>query len=148
MHTLSEQATESYEQGRKTVGRFIKSADAREIIFVLGATEGINLVAQTWGRANIGRGDEIVVSAMEHHSNIVPWQILCEEKGAKLRVIPVNDAGELMLDEFEKSASALQKALDAVGYEGWGISEQPGEQSKDGAEMKDLSARMDKAFAS
>jgi cysteine desulfurase/selenocysteine lyase len=102
VHTLSEQATESYEQARKTVGRFIKAADAREIIFVRGATEGINLVAQTWGRANVGPGDEIIVSAMEHHSNIVPWQILCQEKGAKLRVIPVNDAGELILDEYEK----------------------------------------------
>ena len=84
------------------VGRFLNSADAREIVFVRGATEGINLVAQTWGRANVGRGDEIVVSAMEHHSNIVPWQILCEQKGARLRVAPVNDAGELMMDEFEK----------------------------------------------
>src|ERR1700733_14690954 len=102
VHTLSELATESYEQARKMVGRFLNSADAREIVFVRGATEGINLVAQTWGRANVGRGDEIVVSTMEHHSNIVPWQMLCEEKGARLRVVPVNDAGELMMDEFEK----------------------------------------------
>ena len=102
VHALSEQATESYEQARKIVRRFINSADPREIIFVRGATEGINLVAQTWGRANIRRGDEIVVSSMEHHSNIVPWQILCEQQGAHLRVAPVNDAGELMFDEFEK----------------------------------------------
>jgi cysteine desulfurase/selenocysteine lyase len=102
VHTLSEQATESYEQSRVTVQRFLNAADSREIIFVRGATEGINLVAQTWGRANIGRGDEIVISAMEHHSNIVPWQILCEQQGASLRIAPVNDAGELMLDEFEK----------------------------------------------
>jgi cysteine desulfurase/selenocysteine lyase len=102
VHALSEQATESYEQARKIVRRFINSADAREIVFVRGATEGINLVAQTWGRANIRRGDEIVVSTMEHHSNIVPWQILCAEKGANLRVAPVNDAGELMFEEFEK----------------------------------------------
>jgi cysteine desulfurase / selenocysteine lyase len=102
VHTLSEQATESYEQSRVTVQRFLNAADSREIIFVRGATEGINLVAQTWGRANIGRRDEIVISAMEHHSNIVPWQILCEQQGASLRIAPVNDAGELMLDEFEK----------------------------------------------
>jgi cysteine desulfurase / selenocysteine lyase len=102
VHTLSELATESYEQSRVTVQRFLNAPDPREIIFVRGATEGINLVAQTWGRANIGRGDQIVISAMEHHSNIVPWQILCEQQGANLRVAPVNDAGELILDEFEK----------------------------------------------
>ena len=102
VHALSEQATESYEQARKIVRRFINSGDVREIVFVRGATEGINLVAQTWGRANIRRGDEIVVSTMEHHSNIVPWQILCEQQGASLRVAPVNDAGELLWDEFEK----------------------------------------------
>ncbi|PYU24394.1 MAG: cysteine desulfurase CsdA [Acidobacteria bacterium] len=102
VHTLSEQATQSYEQARATVRQFLNAGDPREIIFVRGTTEGINLVAQTWGRANIGREDEIVISAMEHHSNIVPWQILCEQQGANLQVAPVNDAGELMLDEFEK----------------------------------------------
>lgn len=102
VHTLSEQATESYEQSRATVQRFLNAADPREIIFVRGATEGINLVAQTWGRANVSHGDEIVISAMEHHSNIVPWQILCEQQGANLRIAPVNDAGELIFDEFEK----------------------------------------------
>jgi cysteine desulfurase/selenocysteine lyase len=102
VHTLSELATESYEQARATVQRFLNAAESREIIFVRGATEGINLVAQTWGRTHVGRGDEIVISAMEHHSNIVPWQILCGQQGANLRVAPVNDAGELLLDEFEK----------------------------------------------
>jgi cysteine desulfurase / selenocysteine lyase len=102
VHTLSELATESYEQARAIVQRFLNAADPREIVFVRGATEGINLVAQTWGRTNVRRGDEILISAMEHHSNIVPWQILCEQQGANLRVAPVNDAGELMLDEFEK----------------------------------------------
>ena len=102
VHTLSELATESYERSRVTVQRFLNAADPREIIFVRGATEGINLVAQTWGRTHVGRGDEILISAMEHHSNIVPWQILCEQQGANLQVAPVNDAGELMLDEFEK----------------------------------------------
>ena len=102
VHTLSEQATESYEASRATVQRFLNAAESKEIVFVRGATEGINLVAQTWGRTNIGHGDEIVISAMEHHSNIVPWQILCEQQGANLHVAPVNDSGELMLPEFEK----------------------------------------------
>ena len=102
VHTLSEQATESYEASRATVQRFLNAAESKEIVFVRGATEGINLVAQTWGRTNIGQGDEIVISAMEHHSNIVPWQILCEQRGANLRVAPVNDSGELILSEFEK----------------------------------------------
>ena len=111
MHTLSELATESYEQSRATVQRFLNAAEAREIVFVRGTTEGINLVAQTWGRANIGRGDEILISAMEHHSNIVPWQILCEQQGANLRVAPVNDAGELLLGEFEKLLGAKTKLV-------------------------------------
>ena len=80
-------------------------------IFVRGTTEGINLVAQTWGRQQVGEGDEILISTMEHHSNIVPWQILCEEKGAKLRVIPINDRGELMLDEYEKRLNGRTKLV-------------------------------------
>ena len=111
VHTLSEQATESYEQGRVTVQRFLNAAEAREIVFVRGATEGINLVAQTWGRANIRHGDEIVISAMEHHSNIVPWQILCEQQGANLRVVPVNDSGELIFEEFEKLLSVKTRLV-------------------------------------
>ena len=111
VHLLSQQATESYEEARSTVQRFLNAAESREIVFVRGATEGINLVAQTWGRANIGRGDEIVISAMEHHSNIVPWQILCEQQGANLRVAPVNDAGELIFDEFEKLLGAKTKLV-------------------------------------
>src|SRR6266496_6552226 len=101
VHTLSELATENYEHGRAVVQRFLNAADPSEIVFVRGATEGINPVAQTWGRTHVGAGDEIIISAMEHHSNIVPWQILCEEKGARLRVIPMNDAGELLLDEYD-----------------------------------------------
>ncbi len=77
--------------------------DTREIIFVRGATEAINLVAQTYGRTHVGAGDEMLITAMEHHSNIVPWQILCEEKGAHLRVAPIDDRGELLLDEFAKA---------------------------------------------
>jgi cysteine desulfurase/selenocysteine lyase len=102
VHFLSERATEQHEHARVAVQQFLNAEHAHEIIFVRGATEGINLVAGSWGRANVGAGDEIVLSAMEHHSNIVPWQILCQEKGAKLRVAPINDRGELILDEYEK----------------------------------------------
>jgi cysteine desulfurase/selenocysteine lyase len=102
VHQLSERSTRRYEEGRIKVQRFIHAADAREIIFVRGATEGINLVAQSYGRARIGAGDEIIISALEHHSNIVPWQMLCQQTGAILRVIPINDDGEVMLDEFER----------------------------------------------
>ncbi len=102
VHALSELATEHYEQARARVQRFIRAAEASEIIFVRGTTEGINLVAQTWGRTHVGSGDEIIISALEHHSNIVPWQILCEQQGARLRVAPINDNGELLLDGFEK----------------------------------------------
>ena len=102
VHDLSERRPTRYEAARETVRRFINAAESREIIFVRGTTEGINLVAQTYGRTHVGAGDEIVISEMEHHSNIVPWQMLCEEKGARLRVIPINDAGELRLDEYER----------------------------------------------
>jgi cysteine desulfurase/selenocysteine lyase len=102
VHVLSERATRLYEEARVKVKRFLNAADAHEVIFVRGTTEGINLVAQTYGRQHVGPGDEIIVSAMEHHSNIVPWQMLCQEKGARLRVIPITDDGVLRLDEFEK----------------------------------------------
>ena len=100
VHYLSQHATQEYEASRETVRRFLNAADASEIVFVRGATEGINLVAQTLGRSRVRAGDEVLITAMEHHSNIVPWQILCGEKGARLRVAPINDAGELILDEF------------------------------------------------
>ena len=102
VHYLSERATEDYEAARKTVQAFLNAAHAHEIIFVRGTTEAINLVAQTFGRVNVGAGDEVLITGMEHHSNIVPWQMLCEEKGAKLRVAPINDSGELLLDEYAK----------------------------------------------
>jgi len=102
VHYLSEHATAEHEAARRTVQRFINAADKREIIFVRSATEGINLVAQTYGRAHINAGDEVLVTAMEHHSNIVPWQILCDEKGAHLRVLPINERGELRMDELPK----------------------------------------------
>jgi cysteine desulfurase/selenocysteine lyase len=102
VHELSQRATREYEEARGKIQRFLNAADSREIIFTRNATEGINLVAQTYGRKNIRAGDEIIISAMEHHANIVPWQMLCEEKGAILRVIPINDDGELLLDEYAK----------------------------------------------
>ena len=102
VHTLSQKATDDYEGARARVRQFINAAEDREIIYVRGTTEGINLVAQTYGRQNVGPGDEIVISAMEHHSNIVPWQILCQEKGAHLKIVPMNDAGELLIDEYER----------------------------------------------
>ncbi|HXI22907.1 MAG TPA: aminotransferase class V-fold PLP-dependent enzyme, partial [Pyrinomonadaceae bacterium] len=101
VHYLSMKATTAYEGAREKVKRFINAREAKECIFVRGATEGINLVMHGYGRKFIGAGDEIIISAMEHHANIVPWQMLCEEKGAKLRVIPMNDAGELLLDEYD-----------------------------------------------
>ena len=101
VHYLSMKATNAYEGAREKVKRFINARDVRECIFVRGTTEGINLVMHGYGRKFIGAGDEIIISAMEHHANIVPWQMLCEEKNAKLRVIPMNDAGELLLDEYD-----------------------------------------------
>jgi cysteine desulfurase/selenocysteine lyase len=101
VHYLSQKATTAYEGAREKVKHFINARESRECIFVRGATEGINLVMYGYGRKFIGEGDEIIISAMEHHANIVPWQMLCEEKGARLRVIPMNDAGELLQDEYE-----------------------------------------------
>jgi len=101
VHYLSQRATTAYEGAREKVKRFINARESRECIFVRGATEGINLVMHGYGRKFIRAGDEIIISAMEHHANIVPWQMLCEEKGARLRVIPMNDAGELLLDEYD-----------------------------------------------
>ncbi len=99
-HTLAARSTDAYEKARETVRRFINAPSVDEIVFVRGATEGINLVAQSWGRRFIGEGDEIIVSHLEHHANIVPWQQLAAEKGAKLRVIPVDDDGQILLDAF------------------------------------------------
>ena len=101
VHALSQDATEAYEAARGKVAAFLNAAEPAEIVFTRNATEGINLVAQTFGRSRLGAGDEVVISGMEHHSNIVPWQIVCGEKGAKLRVAPFSDAGELLVDELE-----------------------------------------------
>ncbi|MFZ0315245.1 MAG: cysteine desulfurase [Candidatus Korobacteraceae bacterium] len=111
VHFLSEHATEEHEAARRTLQAFLNAADKREIIFVRSATEGINLVAQTYGRKHVGTGDEILITAMEHHSNIVPWQMLCEEKDAKLRVLPINDRGELLMDELPKLLGPRTKLL-------------------------------------
>jgi cysteine desulfurase/selenocysteine lyase len=102
VHRLSERATEAYEAARVTVQRFLNAEESREIVFVRGTTEAINLVAQSYGRAHVAAGDEVLISALEHHSNIVPWQLLCQEKGAVLRVAPINDHGEIVLEEFER----------------------------------------------
>src|SRR5687768_6241248 len=102
VHQLSMRATKAYEDAREKAQHFIQAKESREIIFVRGATEGINLVMQSYGRKHVAAGDEVIISAMEHHSNIVPWQLLCEEKGAKLRVVPINDEGEFLFDEYEK----------------------------------------------
>lgn len=103
VHYLAERATEEYEGARAKVRRFLNAEHASEIIFVRGTTEAINLVAQTYGKAHVGAGDEVLITAMEHHLNIVPWQMLCEDKGARLRVARINDAGELLLEARSSS---------------------------------------------
>ena len=114
VHTLSVRSTEKYEATRDKVKAFINAASTKEIIFVRGATEAINLIAQTYGKANIKAGDEIVITAMEHHSNIVPWQMLCEQTGAVLKVAPMNVAGELIYTEFEKLLTENTKLVAVV----------------------------------
>jgi cysteine desulfurase/selenocysteine lyase len=101
-HELAARSTDAYESAREKTRRFLNASTTREIIFVRGATEGINLIAQAWGRRNVREGDEVVITWLEHHANIVPWQMLCSEKGARLRVAPVNDRGEIILEEYEK----------------------------------------------
>ena len=102
VHLLSERATANYESARSRLRRFINARDDREVVFVRGATEAINLVASSFGKAHVKPGDEILITGMEHHSNIVPWQVVCEERGARLRVVPINLAGELLVEEYEK----------------------------------------------
>ena len=114
IHSLAEEATAAFEATRDTVKEFINAKHREEIIFTSGVTQGINLVASTWGRQNIKEGDEIIISGMEHHSNIVPWQMLCLEKKAKLKVIPVDNNGELMMDEFFKLITSKTKIVSIV----------------------------------
>jgi cysteine desulfurase/selenocysteine lyase len=114
VHELSRRSTALFEAARRRVQRFLRAPSEKEIIFVRGATEGINLVAQSWGRSSLRAGDEILVTTMEHHSNIVPWQILCEQTGAALRVAPINDAGELLIDEFEALITDRTKLIAVI----------------------------------
>ena len=111
VHTLSQNATEDYEGARAKVRRLLNAADDHEIIYTRGTTDSINMVAQSYGKQNIGPGDEIIVSNMEHHSNIVPWQMLCEEKGSVLRVVPIDESGDLLMDEYEQMLSPRTKLV-------------------------------------
>ena len=110
-HTLAARATDAFEAARETVGRFLHAASPKEIIFVRGTTEAVNLIARTYGKSKIGQGDEILVSHLEHHANIVPWQLLCEETGAILRVIPVDDRGQIIIEEYEKLLNEKTKLV-------------------------------------
>ena len=114
VYELSQNATRAYEGARSKIAAFLNAAEPAEIIFTRNATEGINLVAQTFGRSKVGAGDEVVISGMEHHSNIVPWQLLCEEKGARLRVVPITDDGELMLEELSSLLGPRTKLVSIV----------------------------------
>lgn len=111
LYSISVEASEAYDNAREKVRAFINASEAREIIFTRGTTEAVNLVAYSYGRASVKEGDEIIISAMEHHANIVPWQVLCEEREAKLKVIPVNDRGELLIDEYKKLLSPRTKLV-------------------------------------
>jgi cysteine desulfurase/selenocysteine lyase len=113
-HTLAARSTEYFEETRKAIQQFINAREEAECIFTKGVTECINLVAQTWGRKFLHAGDEVLITTMEHHSNIVPWQMICEEKGAFLKVVPINDAGELLMEEFDKLLSPKTKMVACV----------------------------------
>ena len=115
VHTLSEEATEAYEAARSTVKRFLNAKEDREIVFTRGTTEAINLVAQSYGRASLSAGDEILISELEHHSNIVPWQILCEQIGARLQVAPISDDGEIDMVRFDELLSSRTRIV-AIGH--------------------------------
>jgi len=114
VHYLSQKASKAFDEVRTKVQHFIHAGSEREIVFTRGTTESINLVASSWGRKNISAGDEIIISAMEHHSNIVPWQMLCEEKGAGLKIIPMNDAGELIFDDLDSLFTSKTKFVSIV----------------------------------
>ena len=117
-HELAARATDAYEGARETVRRFLNAPSADEIVFLRGTTEAINLVAHSWGRQNVREGDEIVITWLEHHANIVPWQQLCNEAGAKLRVAPVDDDGQILLDEYQKLLGSRTKVVSLLpGFE-------------------------------
>lgn len=113
-HTLAARSTDMFEATRKAIKSFINAREAEECIFTKGVTESINLVAQSWGRKFLNTGDEVIITSLEHHSNIVPWQLICEEKGAVLKVVPINDKGELLMDEYEKMLSSKTKMVACV----------------------------------
>eukprot|EP00747_Dinoflagellata_sp_TGD_P156324 gnl/TRDRNA2_/TRDRNA2_177651_c1_seq4.p1 gnl/TRDRNA2_/TRDRNA2_177651_c1~~gnl/TRDRNA2_/TRDRNA2_177651_c1_seq4.p1 ORF type:complete len:345 (-),score=0.54 gnl/TRDRNA2_/TRDRNA2_177651_c1_seq4:112-1146(-) len=115
VHTLSEKATAAYEGAREKVKTFINANSSKEVVFVRGGTEAINLVAQSFGRSTLSAGDEVIITELEHHSNIVPWQLICEQTGATLRYVPINDAGELILEEYEKLLNEKTRIV-AVGH--------------------------------
>lgn len=115
VHTLSEKATAAYEDAREKVKTFINANSSKEVVFVRGGTEAINLVAQSFGRSTLSAGDEVIITELEHHSNIVPWQLICEQTGATLRYVPINDAGELILEEYEKLLNDKTRIV-AVGH--------------------------------
>jgi cysteine desulfurase / selenocysteine lyase len=114
VHTLAERATTAFEETRKAAQRFLNAAEPEEIIFTKGCTDGINLVASSWGRSSLQPGDEILITGMEHHSNIVPWQMLCQERGASLRVVPISDAGEMIMEEFDKLLTEKTRLVSVV----------------------------------
>jgi cysteine desulfurase/selenocysteine lyase len=114
IYQLAERATRAYEEARERVRRFLNARDSREIVFVRGTTEAINLVATSFGEVGVKQGDEILITAMEHHSNIVPWQLLCQRRGARLRVVPINDHGELLVDELERLLGERTRLLALV----------------------------------
>nr|WP_304234994.1 cysteine desulfurase [Jiulongibacter sediminis] len=114
IHHLAEKATSAFEASRKSIQEFLNAPSSDEIIFTYGTTDGINLISNTYGRAFLSEGDEIIISTMEHHSNIVPWQMLCEEKGCVLKVIPISDEGELMMDEYHQMLSEKTKIVSVV----------------------------------
>ena len=111
MHTLSQKATDQFESARKDVQRFLNAKHGHEIIFTSGATDSINLVSQTWAKKYLNQGDEVVISHLEHHSNIVPWQMVCEEKGATLKIIPVDENGEIIVSAYKELLSSSTKIV-------------------------------------
>ena len=114
VHTLADRATNAFEKTRESIRRFINAAERQEVIFTKGTTDGINLVASSWGRANLQKGDEVIISTLEHHSNIVPWQMICQERGATLKVIPVDEKGDLVMEEFDKLLSDKTRMVSVV----------------------------------
>lgn len=114
VHTLSQEATTAYEEARKKIQTWINAEHLEEVIFTKGTTDGINLISNAWGRSTLQKGDEVIITEMEHHSNIVPWQMICDEKEAILKVIPINDAGELILEEYKKLLSPKTKMVSFV----------------------------------